>query len=227
MGSFGVTPAAKGGALANGEHVAEAAGPLVTDSRRSEWVGAPDHSEEAATLAAAIEALAVLSHPPHSTVPLALRAPVPHAIAVGGMGSPSVDDLYRRFSSAWRASAAPRNGNLWLGGARPLADQPWVDRARALAQLCLEGGAYGDLEPKWAATPRVAPPDPDVCAVCYEDFDDVLPCPDAHARTVRGLFACSHAACRSCDAELQRRGMRCPECRAPRALLVTPPSPRP
>ena len=118
-------------------HILEAAGPLETDRQTDRWNGAHDPTAEAATLAAAIEALATLDHGPHSTAPLTLRAPIPHALAVGGMGEPATDELYRRFRIAWRASAAARNGGLWLGGARPMSDQPWVDRAHALAQLCL------------------------------------------------------------------------------------------
>ena len=67
------------------------------------------------------------------------------------------------------------------------------------APLCLPDKSWGAVGADLAANPIATIPDPDVCSVCYEDFDEMLPAAQGTTPTAAGRFDCPHSLCRACD----------------------------
>ena len=139
--------------------------------------------------------------------------------------------LATALAREWRAERERCNGRLWLIISPPGEGRPWAERAEALASygargVVIDGDTWqvpdntpvGVILSRGGTTHGVT----NSCPVCLSDFADVLPSPDPLSRAPPGRFGtdaqrCCHAACRKCDATVQRIvGGGCAVCRAPR-----------
>ena len=119
---------------------------------------------------------------------------------------------YGPIAREWETTRATRAG--WLTRAAPYDNL-------TIAELCAPGKAWGAAGPAYAMGPWASPPVSTVCAICIDDYDDVLPATGVIAPTAAGHFACPHALCRECDLRVQRsQNTKCPMCRAPRLHCV-------
>ena len=144
-----------------------------------------------------------------------IRAPPAVAKILAGLAHM---DAYPSIQHQWRQ--VRQQGQLCLASANPRTGFVWADRAWSLAHACRHGSRWGDVGPQLNSLPALLL-DIDECPVCLNDFDDPLPSTDQHARTVEGLFTCTHAVCRKCDARIQLDPRpRCPLCRAERDAWV-------
>jgi len=154
--------------------------------------------------------------------PITLRATTQLAAAAVGVdttdGSLELYPLIRRL----RDSLSPQ-ARCSISESAPHSHFPWADRALTIATICKPGRHWGTVSAAQGALPAAVAPTPDSCAVCLEDFEDMLPSGSLASRAVTGLYACSHATCRRCDHALQRmHPARCPMCRAPRTVWIPP-----
>ena len=145
-----------------------------------------------------------------------VRAPPWMATILAGLDGGA---SYGPIAREWETTRATRAG--WLTRAAPYDNLPWADRALTIAELCAPGKAWGAAGPAYAMGPWASPPVSTVCAICIDDYDDVLPATGMLAPTAAGHFACTHALCRACDLRVQRsQNTKCPMCRAPRLHWV-------
>ena len=187
-------------------------------------------------LVAACEAMDVLAA---ETAPLVLRFPVHLASdlalpLVAGTFEPHWVSLQlcvearRRVSSGLRATG----GQLYLAGwDSSRYGFCWGERATTLSKLAADHQAcLGTPPPDWAALPIVPAAQDrvdDTCAICYGEFEDMLPSSLDTSRSPPGRWECSgtmpHSVCRGCDPVIQAAANnKCPLCRADRWVLLQP-----
>ena len=107
------------------------------------------------------------------------------ACACWGVPSPP-HARYGPIAREWETTRATRAG--WLTRAAPYDNLPWADRALTIAELCAPGKAWGAAGPAYAMGPWASPPVSTVCAICIDDYDDVLPATGMLAPTAARAF---------------------------------------
>ena len=197
-------------------------GPVVLQPDHAAHQGARAHTPREALLVAVSAALETALTTTQGCLPvIVIRVPRRYARTVAGLDPDTThsDPALSRMRSLWRQlqqrtavclTAWQEDRGFW-----------WGERSMAIADA--------SSVTRWGPTPhtyatvqsRRAPLgtiDTD-CPVCMEPFSDALPSFD-HAARAPELFRCTHAVCMRCDAEMERRALRCGLCRAERRAHV-------